>query len=473
MNALPDYRVIEFFDWIKANESYHLNIGYVRECIMRDKHTHSAMEDLTPYAKEFISQNDLHIEPCELIESIRFYLTYRYADEESTRRVEETLWDDTVRKQDNTSIGINSFENYTINCQIAVPSSLHIEIEFLEWLMKQRLNTDDILKMPICVFEKLAKVFSFETRGKVDNDLLSNLLHDFKKSYPERFMERLKHMIFMDASGQHVEKYKSIAELLRRYSSPSIIKCFFLPLAQDRMFENFIRNSWEDLNSLSRDYLDIYYGVRELSASGYAIKDKFHSLDIAEDALPCLVLWRDSLDKAKCVELRGLQYEEVFHLLQSIVQNIKVGNEFDVVYSKAVLMADEKRKKHNERNTPIMSQTNITITHSSVSNSQVGTSNSQLNFNQSDFSSDFSNEISQSISEINAIAELSKENMATIIDLLKKIDASVQSGDEEAQTEAKYTLKGVLKGIGNAGVKVISVLSGLANLAKFFGFPAP
>lgn len=113
-----------------------------------------------------------------------------------------------------------------------------------------------------------------------------------------------------------------------------------------------------------------------------------------------------------------------------------------------------------------MNQTNYNINNSSLVGSQIGTTNSQLYFNQNDFSV----EISKAISEIKMIAELSEENKITIIDLLKQIDDAIQSNNKEAQTEAKFTLKGVLKGIGNAGVKVISVLSGLANLAKFLGF---
>lgn len=61
LNALPDYIVIEFFNWIKSNESSHLNIGYVRECVTRDRHTYSVMEDLASYAKKFIVQKDLNI----------------------------------------------------------------------------------------------------------------------------------------------------------------------------------------------------------------------------------------------------------------------------------------------------------------------------------------------------------------------------------------------------------------------------
>lgn len=121
----------------------------------------------------------------------------------------------------------------------------------------------------------------------------------------------------------------------------------------------------------------------------------------------------------------------------------------------------------NGRSTSTMNQTNYNITNSSLVGSQIGTQNSQLYFNQSDFSS----EINQAISEIKTITELSEKSMNSIIDLLQQIDIAVKSDNKEAQTEAKFTLKGMLNGIGNTGVKVISVLSGLANLAKFFGFP--
>lgn len=136
------------------------------------------------------------------------------------------------------------------------------------------------------------------------------------------------------------------------------------------MFETFINDAWPDLNSLSKDYLDIFYSVKELVASGYDIKDKFRSLEVAEDALPCLVLWNDSLDNAKYVELRDLKYSEIFYLLQSIVQNIKVGNKFDVVYSKAVMMADEKRRSH--KRISVIRQ-DFNISNSAIHNSQLGT----------------------------------------------------------------------------------------------------
>ena len=127
-----------------------------------------------------------------------------------------------------------------------------------------------------------------------------------------------------------------------------------------------------------------------------------------------------------------------------------------------------QNKYLNGRSISIMNQTNYNIFNSSLFASQVGTQDSQLYFNQSDFSK----EINQAISEIKAITELSKENKNLIIDMLCQIDLAMKSGDKEAQKEGKFTLKGILKGLGNNGVKVISVLSGLKKKKKFFGFSA-
>ena len=65
-----------------------------------------------------------------------------------------------------------------------------------------------------------------------------------------------------------------------------------------------------------------------------------------------------------------------------------------------------QNKYLNGRSISIMNQTNYNIFNSSLFASQVGTQDSQLYFNQSDFSK----EINQAISEIKAITELSKEN---------------------------------------------------------------
>lgn len=376
MQALPDYMLIEFFNWIKTNENTRLNIGFVRECVMKEKHTNGAMgamDDLTPYAKEFIIQKGLNIEPWELVESIRAYLIYRYEDKEATERVESSLWGQSKNNKDTSHIILNG--NEIMHMMTSVPVTLHTGIEFLEWLLKQEINADDVCKMPMCVFEQLARDFLLENEGVINDDLLIYLRHEVKDKTPKSFLKMFKRLISLNTFGQDTEKYKTIAELFGRYSNPCIMKCFFLPLAQDKLFEKFINNSWSDLNSLSKNYLDIYYSDKEFSISGYDIKDKIRSLEVAEDALPCLVLWVNSLETAKCVELRDLEYNDVFRLLQFIVQSIKVGDTFEVVCSKAVAKADTLRREHKE--IAIIEQ-KFNISNSEIKNSQLGTFESEL-----------------------------------------------------------------------------------------------
>lgn len=370
MNILPDYTIIEFFDWIKKNESSHLNIDYVRECVKRDKHNKRALEDIMPYAKEYIIQRNLNIEPYVLTESIRFYLSDRYGSKKLVKKIEKSLRDEAISDKFTTDEGPCLMHHL-----VGAPTALQLEIEFLEWLLKQELNADDISKMPMSVFEELAKEFSIESKGIVDKSLLSDLLNAFKKKNPHSFFDKIKRFDSMNVFGRDAKQYKSIAELFCRYSDPKIVKCFFLPLTQDNAFETFINESWHDLNALSKDYLDIYYSIPELSASGYDIKDKFASLEIAEDSLPCLVLWGKSLDDAQVVELRDLHYNEIFHIIQSIVQNIKCGNDFKIVHEEAVKKADEKRESH--RPISIIEQ-RFDISNSEIKNSQIGTSDSKL-----------------------------------------------------------------------------------------------
>lgn len=162
------------------------------------------------------------------------------------------------------------------------------------------------------------------------------------------------------------------------------------------------------------------------------------------------------------MELRDLDNKDIFQLIQTIVQNIKVENTFDVILSNANTKVERLKQNHNNN---IIFQQFFEISDTKITNSQIGTNNSEININTK-----LSDEISQAILEIKEMAELSEENKSEIIELLKIIYNSLQSDNKEKQTKAKISLKQLLKDIGDTGVKVIDVLSGLASLANFFNF---
>ena len=74
----------------------------------------------------------------------------------------------------------------------AVPVPLHTTIEFLEWLLKQEINADDVYKMPMCVFEQLAKDFLIENNGVIDSDLQHTYDKRLKIKVPKIFLKNLK-----------------------------------------------------------------------------------------------------------------------------------------------------------------------------------------------------------------------------------------------------------------------------------------
>ena len=90
----------------------------------------------------------------------------------------------------------------------AVPVPLHTTIEFLEWLLKQKINADDVYKMPMCVFEQLAKDFLIENNGVIDSDLLTYLRQEVKDKSPQNFLEKFKRLISLDTFGKDTKKYK-------------------------------------------------------------------------------------------------------------------------------------------------------------------------------------------------------------------------------------------------------------------------
>lgn len=59
------------------------------------------------------------------------------------------------------------------------PLDLHIECDFLEWLIKTKSEPIDIRKMPLSVFEKLAERFQFEC-NKSNKDR-EKLIRTFKQ----------------------------------------------------------------------------------------------------------------------------------------------------------------------------------------------------------------------------------------------------------------------------------------------------
>ncbi len=462
MQPLQDSVIIDFFDWMRSQGKLDL----VDDCITKEKNTRSGIESLKPYVNQYLKSQEMDSPSWKITESLRAYFIYRYGDKETTQILSEYLSSASLCSEHAIRHNDGRFMSYMTKTQ----ESLNLVIELWKWLSIKDISTNALIDMSDLEFKTLIDSFLYEREGIVDKHLSKRLVYEIKEKSKSRleFLSNFRCAI----SNETFHKPKPFWDSYKRYSNKDLVKCIFLPLARDKdTFIKFIESSWDDLNALSNDYLDIYYCEKELPLSGYSIKGKLQSLNIPENVLPCLVLWKNTLSEAQYVELRDLDYnKDVFWIMQTIVNNIKNQDGFATLCDKAKEQSNQLRLERKFiGGVTTMNQTNITITNSSLTGTQVGTTNSTVNFAPVNMSNDLSGEINQAISAIKEVAEITNDEKNMITDLLKEIDTAVKENNKEKQDKSKLMLKTVLKGMGEGGSKIITILSGLANLVKFFG----
>jgi len=123
-----------------------------------------------------------------------------------------------------------------------------------------------------------------------------------------------------------------------------------------------------------------------------------------------------------------------------------------------------------------MKENKTEVKDSVVVGAQIGTQRSKLKFKSRDIvipsiktGTVFTDEVKQAITNIEQILELSAEQKNYLVQIMNDASNAVQDNNDAAQSSCKEKFKAFMLGAGNVAVKIISTLSGLANLAKFFG----
>ena len=200
-------------------------------------------------------------------------------------------------------------------------------IEFLGWLQERYPKIDILANAPISEIKELALKFcethNYENPLAFSKEVVSWL---DRRSDSGNIIKRLIKI------GRRIKTrnrtYNPEVSPFKRYQTIKLHAIFLFLSAGD--FPSFIKQYWQDLNFLTGDYLDIYYSHEDLNrrVSGFEVLDEFRSLRLEPMSLPALVLWQTSLKDAFAVSLEQLPHQEIFSLLQAIVQNIKNKQEF-------------------------------------------------------------------------------------------------------------------------------------------------
>lgn len=138
-------------------------------------------------------------------------------------------------------------------------------------------------------------------------------------------------------------------ELTERYRDRvASYKCVFL--AEDDSFYNLVEQNWMRLNEYTANHLDIFYNPEELKPyRGYWSAD---ALNIRQriDCVPCIYLWRTTLDGGGAISTTGLSLEKLLQLIKEVVRLIVAGKSLDEIIDKGNEYADLLRLQLNKSN---------------------------------------------------------------------------------------------------------------------------
>jgi len=344
--------------------------------------------------------------------------------------------------------------------------NLSLEVDFLEWLTFSKSVRLDLNQMPSLLFNSLVDEFCISNNRYPDDR--AKLISAFRQTNPASLANKLASVL----SKSQLKRMKSLGYIYDRYSNQNIpYRCIILPLAANsESYKSFIQKYWMDLNSLSADYLDIFYSENDFGQTGYDIKRKIQSLpkNLSND-LPCLVIWEHSMSDAVAIDLQGLENEEIFRVISSIVDFIKVKSPFNVMSERVRNVA----QKFREKNRPITNYINQVENNSGIVAGTISGGIITMNTHSAVDLNDFAKDLQEAMALIKQYVAFSELQKNELIEIFSSAKRAIESNSLGEQNQSKERFKYFMLGAGNAIKDLLTVLSSCASLATFFNITLP
>lgn len=362
--------------------------------------------------------------------------------------------------------------------QLMTNSSIELseELNFFEWLERHIECATDVRKMPSDVFERYVDEYIDEC-NKTATDK-KHLLKSYRQTGWEELLESFQVLIKIKE-----RKNSNFPEILSRYFSKyAKYKCIILPLSDSdsqRIYHTVISESWDDLNSCSGDYLDIYYSEADNGKSGFDIAKRINSLpkNLTLQA-PCIIVWEHSMKDAKSVSIYRLNSIQIVELIKSIVQNIENGKCFSIIIkearNKVKELQNENKNVSNYYAPVITGNGNVVGDNNAVGTGNVsGSSNlitgNAVGANSDELLSKALEEFETAISAIHNSAELNEDMKSQLIDIIKTAKSGVFERSDEKQQKAKTAFGYVKSFLTRIAPCLLETFANIATIATFFG----
>lgn len=350
------------------------------------------------------------------------------------------------------------------------------ELDFFNWLSDNMEWAADFWKMPSDVFEKVLEKYIIECK-KTELDK-RQLLKSYRRTGWNSFLEKINVLL-------HLKKYtnKNLNEVLRRYYSHQVrFKCIIFPLSDpksQRIYRSLINESWEDLNSCSGDYLDIYYSEVDTGKSGFDIAKRIDSLPKQlKHKAPCIIIWEQSMQDAEALSIVDLDNIQIVELIKFLVENIQNDKSFDSIIkeakNKVKELQDEKKPIRNYYAPVITGDGNVVGDNNAVGTGNIsGTSNTmtgnRINVNNLETISKTLEEFETALCAIHDSQELDDNMKAQLAEIMKIAKSGVFEQSIEKQEQAKTAFGYIKSFLIKVAPNLVEVLANISTIATFFG----
>lgn len=379
MQPIKDYIVLDFLEWLKRRKSEYLFIdrlgydeeyeykieGYAKEYIndikriYREKESMHSEVELKAVLKSFIDSYEFdrlfgrgctfykqNIEQiisdfcknlvrhvyCSSDDVENTLLCYYWKVYYNNKKLDENYLIDSIK------VYYRYFDKF--RGKNFCKSEAAIVEEFLDYLDKRnvRLNIKTIPR------NHLKRVVHQYNNTKFSDELIVNILKD-------RMNQKMITLLKNKMSNDKLARYKDLGYLYDRYNDDDVqYKCLLLPLKGETNLEMFITKYWDDLDIASSNYLDIFVSKNDIQLTGYTSLEKITNFDFSKEIeLPCILIWKDQMTDVRFINIRGLDFSQLYACIQKIINLIKKEYVFDDIVNKAKYYINDCKEENKQR----------------------------------------------------------------------------------------------------------------------------
>lgn len=326
-------------------------------------------------------------------------------------------------------------------------------LNFFDWIRNQYPELNLSGDIPLCKLNDLIDEFCKNKRSPEANSLKKQIKQMFKESRNSNFISKIRE--WFTNNGNKTEEESNPFD---RYSRVKFHGMFLFPKGCAAQLNKFIEESWQDLNSMTGEWIDIYYSKKDVkNRTCYDVRDNIKRFDKINNAdLPAFIIWDNDFENSYPIPISDLEIKKILILIAHLVDSIRHDNTLSKVVDDGMKFINEEKLKNKPFQTNINHMGDkIEINNSNI-NSFAFKSSVKDSFNKN---SDNSNENITNV--INVIKEIGK-----IVETSKNKDANVLFKEFTKELDRKQPSKPKLRSFWNSLEEILPILSTTASIAE-------